>query len=352
MLSKLNPSTSLLPSSAIRSKPNNCGKITWPDCPSQKQDWSLPGCVIYYIAKNPLSAKCYQKLVQTCKFFFEKNPILVVKKLYDYEEEDGVNTRICSNINDECMKNNQTCCVQIDLHKLSSKIWLTEVLSALHGTQDFMSFLCSKLFRCEIFCFKAKGKFIKYDDFKSLVSCAKGIYLFKCVIKYNGGNIVMLDKILELFPSNLEEIIVRFPDDISLINASTMASILKLQNLGSLKNFELEGNPGNLNIKDLSAFITKNAHTFIQLCFRQMDIFKDYKNQLDGLINEIIESEVKNCIVEYEGQDERKFAILYIRSWKFQYGSDDDEDMNEDDDEYDDEDMEEIVDEFLGMGFY
>uniref|UniRef100_A0A914PG81 Uncharacterized protein n=1 Tax=Panagrolaimus davidi TaxID=227884 RepID=A0A914PG81_9BILA len=49
--------------------------------PNIRQTWSLPDSIIYYIAKNPSNAKAWQKLIQCCKYFFAKNPILVIDEL-------------------------------------------------------------------------------------------------------------------------------------------------------------------------------------------------------------------------------------------------------------------------------
>uniref|UniRef100_A0AC34FWQ4 Uncharacterized protein n=1 Tax=Panagrolaimus sp. ES5 TaxID=591445 RepID=A0AC34FWQ4_9BILA len=49
--------------------------------PYSLQEWSLPDSFMYYIAMNPKSAEVYQKLVKSCKFFYIKNPILVVPRL-------------------------------------------------------------------------------------------------------------------------------------------------------------------------------------------------------------------------------------------------------------------------------
>uniref|UniRef100_A0AC34FM67 Uncharacterized protein n=1 Tax=Panagrolaimus sp. ES5 TaxID=591445 RepID=A0AC34FM67_9BILA len=70
--------------SSLDSKPKWInGKIVWSGGPSLKQYFNLPESVMYYIAMNPSTPEVYLKLIQSCKYFFEKNPILVVADIYD-----------------------------------------------------------------------------------------------------------------------------------------------------------------------------------------------------------------------------------------------------------------------------
>ena len=49
------------------------------------QRFSIPSSFIYYMAKNPTSLPVYQKLIQSCKYFFAKNPIIVVFNIPVYK---------------------------------------------------------------------------------------------------------------------------------------------------------------------------------------------------------------------------------------------------------------------------
>uniref|UniRef100_A0AC35GUX7 RRM domain-containing protein n=1 Tax=Panagrolaimus sp. PS1159 TaxID=55785 RepID=A0AC35GUX7_9BILA len=82
-----------------------------------------------------------------------------------------------------------------------------------------------------------------------------------------------------------------------------MKCILKLKNLGKIEYFCLVNLPESLSAEVISEFFKKFGHVKIRFHFNE-DISEDYKNQLDGLIDEIVESEIPNRIVEYDGQDE------------------------------------------------
>uniref|UniRef100_A0A914PTV5 Uncharacterized protein n=1 Tax=Panagrolaimus davidi TaxID=227884 RepID=A0A914PTV5_9BILA len=49
--------------------------------PFNRQNWPFRDSLINYITKNPSNAKAWKKLIQSCKYFFAKNPIYVIDKL-------------------------------------------------------------------------------------------------------------------------------------------------------------------------------------------------------------------------------------------------------------------------------
>uniref|UniRef100_A0AC35GI89 Uncharacterized protein n=1 Tax=Panagrolaimus sp. PS1159 TaxID=55785 RepID=A0AC35GI89_9BILA len=161
------------------------GKRAWPGCPSKKQDWGYPESMIHYIAKNPSSAKVYQKMIQSCKYFFENNPVLVVSKLEAFQENEKCD--ICSNKTNECKKNKGKCCVRIDIAKVSSKFWLLDEFDIGKSAQNFFSVFCSKMYRCEINRLGIWKMVIVFDDLQLLTSSAKQITLWRNSITYNDG---------------------------------------------------------------------------------------------------------------------------------------------------------------------
>uniref|UniRef100_A0AC35ERJ8 Uncharacterized protein n=1 Tax=Panagrolaimus sp. PS1159 TaxID=55785 RepID=A0AC35ERJ8_9BILA len=309
------------------------GKIVWPDASSVKQYFSIPNSLIYYIAKNPSSHKLYSKLIQTCKYFFEKNSILVAPKFQDCK--DGINSLICVNKYLECKKNKKQCCIKIDTKKLKSKIWIIAEFDMDYGDQNSISLILSKLYRCELYHFGLTDKIVMFDDLKFFTS-AKEVILLKTSIKYNDGRSLMLEKAIECFP-NVEYLECDIGENISCITASTMANISKHPNAGNFKDIVLFDTP---EIKDLS-FKGFNNDTKIWLKFNSV-ISEAYKEQLDAFIDEIIESEVKYRWILYDGQDGEKCEIMHSRFGCNCY-AEDREDVNgeSDDTESEDDDDEE-----------
>uniref|UniRef100_A0A914Q9H3 Uncharacterized protein n=1 Tax=Panagrolaimus davidi TaxID=227884 RepID=A0A914Q9H3_9BILA len=193
----------MVASSKLVPTPIFYGKRAWPGGSSIQQNWSLPDSMILYIAKNPSSSKVYQKHVQICKLFFEKNPIIIVANLDTLE--NCTKYHISQNKRLECIKNKFECCIKIDLNKLSTKIWITQGLFIGQSIQNCFATIVQKSFRFEILCLLVFDNDIIFDDLKVLVSSAKHVSLYDTnSIKYKNGTIVMFDKILECLPSNIK----------------------------------------------------------------------------------------------------------------------------------------------------
>uniref|UniRef100_A0AC34FVV1 Uncharacterized protein n=1 Tax=Panagrolaimus sp. ES5 TaxID=591445 RepID=A0AC34FVV1_9BILA len=280
------------------------GKIVWAGGPSVRQNFALPYSIIYYMARNPSTPEVYLKLIQSCKFFFEKNPILVAAWMRD-------KTRICINAPVKCMENDRKCCIDIDLEKLSSKIWRTNNLKlSKENITIFNSLIYPKLYRCEnIRLFGFSHKFM-YDEFKSCASFLTDIHFGDGGIVMDDGSTVMLDKIFEDTPN-----IKTFKyasGDLSMINASTMKNICELKNLQHLETLILGNITDVLNIEDTASFIKGHPNTIILLHFG-VEISEEYETQLNVLVDTIIESQVLKCLIKYDGQNEEKYKIMRKR---------------------------------------
>uniref|UniRef100_A0A914XUL5 Uncharacterized protein n=1 Tax=Panagrolaimus superbus TaxID=310955 RepID=A0A914XUL5_9BILA len=91
-----------------------------------------------------------------------------------------------------------------------------------------------------------------------------------------------------------------------------MKNICKLKNLQNLRLFVLPSIPEVLNIDDLLPFIKNHPNTKIRFSFNE-EISEEYKIQLDALIDTLIKSEITNCLIQYDGQNQEKYKILNDR---------------------------------------
>uniref|UniRef100_A0AC34F8Y0 Uncharacterized protein n=1 Tax=Panagrolaimus sp. ES5 TaxID=591445 RepID=A0AC34F8Y0_9BILA len=280
------------------------GRIVWPESPSLKQYFSLPDSIMYYMAMNPPSPEVYNKLIQSCKYFFERNPILVVKHM----NEIDVDTKICAK--EDCDGiGDKPCCIKIDLKKIKSKFWLThELYMDCYTTQNFISMLLPKLFRCDINVLTIFHKDILYDEFKYLASFAKEVEVCNVKMLYTDGKTVMLEKILEVV-LKIQYFNYRSNHLLSIAASDSIKNILKLQNLGNLNNFSLFYVPQVFNVDDLFNFIEKFKDTKMRFYFNN-ELTQEYKNQLDGLTDRVIESNFSKCLIIYHGQDNEKLNAL------------------------------------------
>uniref|UniRef100_A0A914Z6G1 Uncharacterized protein n=1 Tax=Panagrolaimus superbus TaxID=310955 RepID=A0A914Z6G1_9BILA len=253
---------------------------------------------MYYIAKNPSTPKVYKKLIQSCKYFSEKMPILVVTNMYG-------NTTICSN--EYCFRDdNKKCCVNIDLNKLSSKIWITnKLILDEENISTFASLIIPKLFRWNIIELNVITMDIMFNDFRICAPFLTDILFWGCRIINDDGNVVMLDKILEIIP-HIKNFDFRFKYDFSMINATTMKNMCKLKNLQSISLFDI---PEIFNVDDLSTFIKGHPDTEILFSFKQ-NISESYRVQLDSLIDTVIKFEASHCVIKYYGQNQERYKIM------------------------------------------
>uniref|UniRef100_A0A914PPB5 Uncharacterized protein n=1 Tax=Panagrolaimus davidi TaxID=227884 RepID=A0A914PPB5_9BILA len=268
----------------------NRGKILWPENPSIKQNWAFRDSFINYICKNPLSAKYYLKLAQSCKFFFEKNPILIIGHF-----ESSGNYFVCPTKLDEYQNDNEKYHVEIDLSKILSKIWIAPESTCNYGLSGYILLLLSKLYRCET--------------------------------SYFDGKTVMIDQILGCLPNVEDFQMYTFRNDLISINSSAMKNITKLENHKKLEWLHFLGIPESFTVEDLSAFFDKYINTKIWLEFGE-NLSDDFKNQLDSLIDSVIESGAYRFI-GYDGQDDEKYCILWYRfypNYDEEYGNDSDDD--------------------------
>uniref|UniRef100_A0A914PFY1 Uncharacterized protein n=1 Tax=Panagrolaimus davidi TaxID=227884 RepID=A0A914PFY1_9BILA len=179
-------------------KQMNRGKISWRDGTSKKQYWPFKASIVHYIAKNPSTAKCYLKMAQSCKYFFEANPIIIVPKLMNDFRDKSI-TYFCQNKWDECEKNEEKCCTKIDFNKLSHKLWITGRLDI--DVQAYIPLIRTKIYRCEVTLFGIYDVEIMFDDFKLMTLFAEEISIWNASITYNDENVVTLDKIIESVPN-------------------------------------------------------------------------------------------------------------------------------------------------------
>uniref|UniRef100_A0AC35GBN4 Uncharacterized protein n=1 Tax=Panagrolaimus sp. PS1159 TaxID=55785 RepID=A0AC35GBN4_9BILA len=78
-----------------------------------------------YILKNPKSSQLWKKFIQSCKWFFDKNPIVVIPCLhfdiFNINDIAICSTQHCNNVHDHLMK----------LINAPFKLWITELLETL-----------------------------------------------------------------------------------------------------------------------------------------------------------------------------------------------------------------------------
>uniref|UniRef100_A0A914QRM5 Uncharacterized protein n=1 Tax=Panagrolaimus davidi TaxID=227884 RepID=A0A914QRM5_9BILA len=152
-----------------------------------RQNFALPDSIIHYIAKNPKTWMLYQKIIRTCKYFFVKNPILVVPLL--------------SYIHDDVWVVDADVELLIDLNKIKCKFWVTEEFDVLPGVNDYNPNILSsnilKLYKCDVIFLFLICQTISYNDLSFFISVAEEIGFKDVNLKDENGKILPLEKIIE-----------------------------------------------------------------------------------------------------------------------------------------------------------
>uniref|UniRef100_A0AC34FYV7 Uncharacterized protein n=1 Tax=Panagrolaimus sp. ES5 TaxID=591445 RepID=A0AC34FYV7_9BILA len=247
------------------------GKIRWRGGPSLMQNFPFPNTLIYYISMNPSSPKAYNKMIQSCKYFFEKNPILVISRITE--------KRTCPNERCSITRDNT-----FNINKTTSKFWLTEKLLLVEASPEFITSLCPKLYRCNIKKILIHKTTINFDDFKFLASSAETVYLFRSRLNYSDGSAVLFETIFVSLVKVKQFVHFFVQDDVSLITEPSLMNITKLKNFKNLRTLRMFNIPEiAFSDESILSFLNHCGSKNIQLYFK--NISEEWKNQLDALKN-------------------------------------------------------------------
>uniref|UniRef100_A0A914PUS2 Uncharacterized protein n=1 Tax=Panagrolaimus davidi TaxID=227884 RepID=A0A914PUS2_9BILA len=243
--------------------------------PYLRQNWSLPDSIIYSITKNPSNSKAWQKLIQSCKYFFFKNPNFVIRKLSFH-----CNGKWEISLNK----------VKIQFSgftNISCKFWLTYKfdICSCNSTPETVSSLISRLYRCDVKKLILDEQNISFNEFLFLTSNVENIKLRHVIVKNEEGSIVPLEKLVKVLPKIKE---FEFYDNFnsSCISKNTVKKLLEISHFSKINEFALFNIPESIDIKEFWNYIKKNKFTKFTFYFQET-ISEGYKNRVD----EIIEAE-------------------------------------------------------------
>uniref|UniRef100_A0AC34FFV6 DUF38 domain-containing protein n=1 Tax=Panagrolaimus sp. ES5 TaxID=591445 RepID=A0AC34FFV6_9BILA len=265
------------------------------------QNWSLPDSIIFYMAKNPPSAKAYQNLVQSCKYFFVKNPILVIDELFVKQKKE--------------VRFNNALWLD-DLSHVSSKIWITKKLEnsvypKYPTTLKLMSSIIPQLYQVDAQTLFLRNQIISFDEFLSLSSKVQHIVLNIAIVQDKEGSIVPLEKLVQFLP---DAKVIELYDNpaASCVTSNTVRGFLELSHFSKIDNFEMRCLSDNFDIETFFTYLKTNTHTKFYLYFDK-SISEVFKNRLESIIDEVIEAETlgyKPFIIDYIGIDDEKWSKL------------------------------------------
>uniref|UniRef100_A0A914P464 Uncharacterized protein n=1 Tax=Panagrolaimus davidi TaxID=227884 RepID=A0A914P464_9BILA len=265
-----------------------------------RQSFSLPDSYMFYILKHPKNAEMYQKMIKSCKYFFIKNPILVIPCL-----SYGRDSKEWQNLSN----------VKSDMSNLMSKIWITGKLhiNAGKNEENILSSIISKVYRCDVKVFILYDQTILYHDLSRLIGSAEKIRFYRNVlVKNDNGSNVCLEKIVEV--ALKAKIISVYPGTIlSSITSKTMKELLKIPHFSKVKFLSMKKIAESFDIETFYAYMKKNKFTKFALYFDE-SISNAYKNRLEAINNEILATKMFNYtppLINFDGLDVDEYFKLF-----------------------------------------
>uniref|UniRef100_A0AC35EY85 Uncharacterized protein n=1 Tax=Panagrolaimus sp. PS1159 TaxID=55785 RepID=A0AC35EY85_9BILA len=217
---------------------------------------------MFYISMNPTTTKLYQKIIQICKYFFIKNPIIVSPN-YPYSID----------LDKLCVGK-----TRFDFSQLICKYWITEYLI-------FTSIL-PKLYKCEAKKVNICDQVISFNDLSMFTKTAEDITFDTVTVRNYDNSIVPFEKIFEAF---INAKMFRFfsYSFLSNITSKTFNELLKIPHFSKLQLMDFDNICDTFDIEAFYVYMKENKTTKFRLQFDN-SISAPYKNRLEEIIDEIL----------------------------------------------------------------
>uniref|UniRef100_A0A914QXJ1 Uncharacterized protein n=1 Tax=Panagrolaimus davidi TaxID=227884 RepID=A0A914QXJ1_9BILA len=278
-----------------------------------QQNFPFRAPIIDYVAKNPFSHAGHFKLIQACKFFFIKNPIILVSMIHNNMSGE----KWFITVNGE----------HIDINDISSNVWITDEIeiSSLSSTWQneqpreapYISSIMPKIYKSDIEQFILWHHNIFLDDLIFLASKCKLVSFSRVTVENKDGSKVALEKIIEALPK-VDDFYYFAPNDAdkNIFTSKTIEDITKIPQFKNLTSLVFQGLPDIFDINQFYDYIKKNKKTKIKLEFRNQISF-DYQNRLQEIVDEIIEAEYHDYRIpminfpDIDGESYKKLFELF-----------------------------------------
>uniref|UniRef100_A0A914Z1F4 DUF38 domain-containing protein n=1 Tax=Panagrolaimus superbus TaxID=310955 RepID=A0A914Z1F4_9BILA len=193
------------------------------------QYFALPEATMYYIIKNVTNAAVYSKLIKSCKWFYLKHPIIVLKHcghaqfLQILEKTNGTKKKMIT---------------WSDI-KHKPKLWITDSF-VLHETVPLIKEM--PIYECDAKVVDIANQTYQFFQFKILVKCAETITLRSVSVTNESNAFVSLDELIGACPL-AKDFQFCCNDAASAIKDGTVQKMLELKQFQALKIFHISNAP-------------------------------------------------------------------------------------------------------------
>uniref|UniRef100_A0AC34G7C4 DUF38 domain-containing protein n=1 Tax=Panagrolaimus sp. ES5 TaxID=591445 RepID=A0AC34G7C4_9BILA len=236
----------------------------------------------YMAKKSDKSLHIYNKLIRSCKYFFVKDPILILHCLH-FDGEEWIRC-----IKESCLDlETETEIVKIDLKKIRSKIYVTSFLKISSSNSDIASSLVSKLCTCNVSGLKLQNQRISFEDLLLFSKNVGFLTLDKSTVFEENGNEVAYEQIVSSFRDLQCFHVIRTNDDYDYTN--TAKELIKIPHFKNIWTFDIVGISELFDIKLFFDFLKKNEKTAARLNYGNQVLPEEYGEMLESIVDEILE---------------------------------------------------------------
>uniref|UniRef100_A0A914R8G5 Uncharacterized protein n=1 Tax=Panagrolaimus davidi TaxID=227884 RepID=A0A914R8G5_9BILA len=229
--------------------------------------FAFPKFVMDYILKNPKSSKLWKKLIESCKWFFDKNPIVVILCLHF--DNNFINNGFSTCSSQHC---NYVPDRRIKLTNAPFKLWITELLDIFDGGIIATS-LIPRIYKCDAEKMDLFNQLLTVDEFAFLTRKVLDPIFATWILDEN-KKVVSFEKILESLPQ-IQSIDYFFDDGLD-ITPDTVKKIVEMEHVKKFYRMTLQNIPPNFDFDAFSKFMLENKQIWFDLSFYDQTITEEY----------------------------------------------------------------------------
>uniref|UniRef100_A0A914PTY6 Uncharacterized protein n=1 Tax=Panagrolaimus davidi TaxID=227884 RepID=A0A914PTY6_9BILA len=242
---------------------------------SKRQYFAFPKFVMDYIHKNPKSSKLWKKLIQSCKWFFDENPIVVIPCLHFVNGCSTCSTQHCYGVHDR----------PVALINAPFKLWITELLEIVDRCAAAARYLIPCIYKCDAEDMRLYNALLTVEEFEFLTRKVLDAVFFAIGIFDKNKRLLKFEKILESLPHI--QAISYFFDDGYDVTRDTVKKIVEMEHVKRLYRMTLQDIPENFDFDAFSKFMLENKQIWFVLAFYDEIFPEEYMIKVKAFVEKL-----------------------------------------------------------------